>query len=206
MFSGIITEVGKVVKIEPTKNGFNLSLSTNYDLTKINLGDSICCNGCCLTVTAINTTNKTVTFFVSSETIAKSNFKDLKEGDKVNMEQSISMYQGLHGGITLGHVDCTGTVTMVKEDGDLYILKILIKDLLVRRCVAYKGTLTINGVALTVNNLEDDTAQRTTTIELGIIPHSWKNTNLSALRNNSIVNIEVDSIARYIDRQMSFII
>ncbi len=191
MFTGIISDVGVTKKVEKTKTSIRLGVETKYNVPKIALGASISCNGCCLTVVKKN--KNVVEFDLSPETMRATNFNSVKKGDLINLEQALKLGEELGGHIVTGHVDCVGEVSSIKKIGKNWVAKFKVPAAY-KRYVAAKGSITINGVSLTVNNVENNI------FAINIIPHTLKETNLRLLKKGSRVNLEIDLLARYIER------
>ncbi len=185
MFTGIVEEVGKIVKIG--ENELNISCKEILNGTKI--GDSISVNGVCLTVKDIKRENFTAD--ISFETIKRSNFSKLKSGDFVNLERSLKVSDRISGHIVQGHVDTTGNILEIERFSQFYELTISYpqeySDLVVE-----KGSICVNGISLTISNCE------TSIFKVAIIPHTFSNTNLKFGKVGDVVNIEFDIIGKYI--------
>ena len=187
MFTGIIKEVGLVKAIKAQEKGKVITIECPKLSQKKKVDESIAVNGTCLTVTAIDNSN--LSFYIINESLEKTNLGTLKEGSRVNLEPALELNQGLDGHMVLGHIDTTANVLKL-ENGSLTIKTP--KEY--QKYIAYKGSITINGVALTIAKLEENYF----TVEL--IPHTLKHTTLQELQKGHKVNIEVDLIARYLDR------
>ncbi len=191
MFTGIITDTGIARKVERSGNTIKLTVTTKYDTSDIALGASVACNGCCLTV--VKKTPDSLEFDLSPETMEKTNYKNLKEGDAINLERSLKAGDELGGHMVTGHVDCLAKVIGVKESEGNRQIKLKIPEQY-KKYIATKGSATLNGVSLTVNNIENDV------FEVNIIPHTLEQTNLNLLKPGSEVNFEIDVIARYLEK------
>lgn len=189
MFTGIIKEVGKVKKIGKSPNGLTLIIESEKAIENKKIGESIAVNGACLTIVEIN--NNSVGFDVIEETLSKTNLKNLEIGSEVNLEPALTLNQGLDGHLVQGHVDCEGIIE--KFEGQKLTIKF---PLNISECLAFKGSVTVNGVSLTISNLQEDT------FTVSLIPHTLENTNLKNLKKGNTVNIEVDLIARYLKNMM----
>lgn len=192
MFTGIIIATGGIESI--TEKGGDLEVGVDaprLDFSRVNIGDSISVQGACLTVTRKEGTR----FYadVSRETMAKTTFGTLRPGSRVNLEPSLRAGDALGGHLVSGHVDGVGKLIGAKEDARSRRLDFELPGDL-KRFVAPKGSICINGVSLTVNGAVD------TRFDVNIIPHTWLETTLGELRVGDLVNIEIDLIARYIDR------
>ena len=194
MFTGIIQATGRIISLQ--KNGGDARLSINtgkLDLEGASTGDSIAVNGVCLTAVALN--NSGFEADVSAETIAHSSLGRLSAGDPVNLEQAMLPDTRFGGHIVSGHVDGLGKIQELRTAGDSIILRVSLPQEL--SCyVARKGSITIDGVSLTVNSVIDNE------FEVNIVPHTQQETIISTYRRGGLVNIEVDIIARYLERML----
>ena len=192
MFSGIIENVGFVVKFEKKKD-FRLVLDTNLKYKDIKKGSSVCCNGICLTVISKKKKKKytQLSFDVSQETINCSNFNAIKKGDEINIEKSLRVGDEISGHFVFGHVDDTSTLISIKKVGDSHEIKLEISKK-IKKFIAKKGSVSINGISLTVNQVKNNF------IVINIIPFTWLNTNLKGLKIGDRINLEVDMLARYV--------
>lgn len=191
MFTGLITDVGIVKSFAKDGNTAHLVVETNYKTEDIAMGASICCNGCCLTV--VKKTKNTLEFELSPETIEKTAFLNMKEGDEINLERSLKVSDELGGHIVTGHVDGIAEVVSLNNNGGNAQIKFKL-PLSFKKYIAAKGSITINGVSLTLNNVENDL------FEVNIIPHTLQHTNLRSLKVGSIVNFETDLLAKYLEK------
>lgn len=192
MFSGIIIAVGKIAGIESIKGDMRAVIDAGgMDLSDVAIGDSISVNGVCLTVVA--RTASTFTADVSAETLACTTFKHLGVGMRVNLEKALQVSARLHGHIVTGHVDGTGTIVSVSPDGRSIRYVIRVPEAL-SRYVCKKGSICIDGVSLTVNDVQG------AEVGVNLIPHTLEQTILADYRPGTTVNIEVDIIARYLER------
>ncbi len=188
MFNGIIFNTGTVKAIKKNKKSRVLSIFTKIPISKKEIGSSISCSGVCLTL--ISYQSKLINFYLSSETLSKSNMSKLKIGDNVNLEKSLKYGDKISGHFIQGHVDTTGTVKNIKVIDKHWILNIKCKSKF-KKYLIEKGSISINGVSLTINKVFKDYFQ------LSIIPHTLKLTNLINLKQGSIVNIEFDIFNKY---------
>jgi len=192
MFTGIIEGLGKIEKFDKnTKNrsAAKMKVSLGKLAKGLKIGDSVSVNGVCLT--AVNKTHNTAEFEMVGETIKKTNLGFLKLGDKVNIERSLKVGDRLEGHLVLGHVDGVGTITKLeKQSNQIKIWMELPKKL--SRYVVQKGSITIDGISLTVVD------KLTNAFSVSIIPHTMKITNLALKKVNDKVNIETDVLAKYI--------
>jgi riboflavin synthase len=192
MFSGIIENKGFVFKFEKQKD-FRLVLDTNLKYKDIKKGSSVCCNGICLTVISKKKKKKytQLSFDVSQETINCSNFNVIKKGDEINIEKSLRVGDEISGHFVFGHVDDTSKLISIKKVGDSHEIKLEISKK-IKKFIAKKGSVSINGISLTVNQVKNNF------IVLNIIPFTWLNTNLKGLKIGDRINLEVDMLARYV--------
>ena len=196
MFTGIVESVGTIKQISETLDRMDVTIETgSVETNSVGMGDSICVSGICLTVTRIR--SREVDFFVSNETIARSRFSSYKAGTRVNLELSLSLNKRLGGHIVSGHVDglvkCVGS----DKDGDSKKLTFEVK-LDLGKYVAKKGSVSLDGVSMTVNEVIDNAAG--TRFSVNVIPHTLSATTLGDVSAGDHVHIEVDVLARYAER------
>ena len=192
MFTGIIQAKGSIQEVHSSDDGVILKINSNtLDLSDSMIGDSIAVNGVCLTVTQMS--NEWFTADVSNETINCTTFSDLSQGESVNLEKSLRLNQGIDGHLVSGHVDGVGKVQSINKDGDSTRIKILVEIDLIKY-IAKKGSICINGVSLTVNSVEGNI------FNVNIVPHTFSVTTLGDLSIGSNVNLEIDLIARYVEK------
>lgn len=194
MFSGIIERLSKVRQTGRQDGTLILTLETGYP--DLELGESIAVNGVCLTVVGFDAEGL-AKFFVSAETIDRSNLGALSPGGFVNLERSVRLETRLSGHLVQGHVDGKATLSKVTPLGGAYLLELSLPPAVARYCVE-KGSIALNGISLTLNAVEDSADQ--TLIRITIIPHTWEHTNLQHLSVGSDVNVEVDVMAKYVER------
>mgnify|MGYP001345635974 FL=1 len=195
MFTGIIQSKGSIKEIFSSSDGARLKINTNaLDLSDTKVGDSIAVDGVCLTVTEL--TESSFTADVSNETLTCTTFSALKQGKNVNLERSLRVNQGIDGHLVSGHVDGIGAVNSIEKDGDSVRIKIEVQGDIIKY-IAKKGSICINGVSLTVNSVENNF------FDVNIVPHTLSATTLGDLSLKSNVNIEIDQIARYVERLLS---
>jgi riboflavin synthase len=194
MFSGIIERPAPVEAAERRGHAVALILDTGWN--DLELGESIAVNGVCLTVTEFGSTGL-ATFFVSSETLARSNLGRLTAGETVNLERSVRLDSRISGHLVQGHVDGRATLTSITPDGDAYRLELALPAELARYCVE-KGSIALDGISLTINSVIDGPG--VAGIGITIIPHTWEHTNLKTARPGDEINVEVDVMAKYVER------
>jgi riboflavin synthase len=191
MFTGLITDVGTIRAIRAAGNGVRLSVATAYDLSKVNVGASIACDGICLTAETFGADTFEVT--AGRETMECTTLGTWKVGHRVHLEQALALGDRLGGHIVSGHVDGVGKVTSIRQDAESWVIWIEVPEEL-SRYVAEKGSVCVDGVSLTINEV------RGTGFRVNIIPHTIASTHMSQFRAGSGVNIEVDLLARYVER------
>jgi len=192
MFSGIISTTGRVVSTDVTSGDMCAVIDAgNLPMDDVQIGDSICVNGVCLTVTQLS--GACFTTDISSETLSCTTFADLLKGMTVNLEKALRVTDRLHGHIVTGHVDGTGTIVSMIADARSVRYEIGIPAIL-QRYVCKKGSICIDGVSLTVNEI---TAEG---VSVNIIPHTLTQTRFATYHPGTRVNLEVDIIARYLER------
>jgi riboflavin synthase len=204
MFTGIITGLGHIIDSQPLgdlpSHGRRLTLqATAGYLDGVGLGDSIAINGACMTVTTFDVAASRFTIDVSAESLART--VGLNGTGRVNLEQALRSHDRLGGHIVTGHVDGVGTVEVFEPVGESWLLRIRAPKALAR-FLAYKGSITVNGVSLTVNSVAD-AGDGSTAFDINLIPHTIENTALGELTAGGQVNLEVDLIARYVERMLS---
>lgn len=192
MFTGIIEEVGSIQQLQPLQGDLRLQVATGkLDLSDVKLGDSIAVNGVCLTV--IELTNQSFWADVSSETLRCTSFKDLASGQKVNLEKALTPTTRLGGHLVSGHVDGLGKIIEIKPAARSIFFKITAPKELAKY-IASKGSITVDGTSLTVNAVDG------CDFELNIIPQTLTETIFSTYKVGQQVNLEVDLLARYLER------
>jgi riboflavin synthase len=199
MFTGIIEAVGQVVASQSKQGDIRLRINTGkLDLSDVKLGDSIATNGVCLTV--VELPGDGFWADVSKESITHTNITDWKMGKSVNLEQALTLATRLGGHMVTGHVDGLGTILSRNEDARSVRFKIKAPAEL-SKYIAAKGSITVDGVSLTVNAIED-AAAGATIFDLNIVPHTVQETVIKGYQVGSTVHLEVDVIARYLERMM----
>jgi riboflavin synthase len=189
MFNGIIFNQGIIKKISKRPKGINIFVSSDLKLTKKDIGVSVSCDGVCLTLITIK--NKLMEFYLSDETIQRSKFRFLKTKDKINLELPLKYGQKISGHICQGHVDTLGKTLSIKKIDKSYLFDFEIANK-ERKNLIEKASICINGISLTISKVMKRRFQ------VWVIPHTFKLTNLSTLKKNSLVNIEIDILSKYV--------
>jgi len=189
MFNGIIYKQGKIQKIIKQSENFIFLIKTNMKFNKKEIGSSVSCNGTCLTIYKIK--KNVIFFFLSKETLKRTTFKNSKIGDIVNLEKPLKFGKRISGHFVQGHVDITSEVDKITQIGKSWLIsfKLLNKY---KKYLIYKGSITINGVSLTIAKIINNKFQ------VSIVPHTLKLTNLVNLKEKDTVNIEFDVLGKYI--------
>ena len=198
MFTGIVTDVGSVRKAEQ-RGDLRLVIATGYDTGTIDLGASIACSGACLTV--VDKGDDWFAVDVSGETVSKTTRDHWREGAKLNLERSLRMGDEIGGHIVTGHVDAVGEVVGVCPEGDSKRVGISVPQGL-GPMIAQKGSVALDGVSMTVNDVRE-AEDGTTRFSVNVIPHTAQHTTLGELAAGKQLNVEVDVLARYIDRMLA---
>ena len=191
MFSGIVQEVGKVIKME----GENLTIESDFICKNSEVSESICVSGACLTITNIE--NNKFSVNVVNETLSRTNIGNLTKNSKVNLESSLRLGDKIGGHMVQGHVDCTAKVISITKDSGSWIVEFE-KPTSIASYFVEKGFIAIDGGSLTVTNNESSS------FRVSIIPYTWENTIFSGYQSGSIVNLEPDMTAKYIENFMNF--
>ena len=200
MFTGIIESLGTIDNIEKTDLGLIFSIFSNENIfNQVNIGDSISINGTCLTITKKNNNKNLLFFDVISETLDKTNLKSLKKMEKVNLETSLKFGDSLDGHIVQGHVDTVATIINNKLIDDNWLLEIKIEKEWMKFCIL-KGSIAIDGISLTIADINNNYDDKYGSISISIIPHTLENTNLKFKNQNDTVNIETDFFGKYIEK------
>jgi riboflavin synthase len=194
MFTGIVEEIGRVISIKKGTKSVSLSLGGTLIFSDLKLGDSVAVNGICLTVTSIK--GNVFTADVMNETLSRSSLGELKTGSNVNLERAMSVNGRFGGHLVSGHIDGTGKISAIKKD-DIAIWYTIKADSKIMRYVIEKGSITIDGISLTVAKVERDN------FSVSIIPHTADETILSEKKIGSIVNLENDIVGKYIEKFMT---
>jgi riboflavin synthase len=198
MFTGIVTAVGVVRSVEQ-RGDLRLVIDCGYDMETVDLGASIACSGVCLTV--VDKGDDWFAVDVSAETIAKTAADRWQEGARLNLERSLRLGDEIGGHLVTGHVDAVATVVGLYPEGDSTRLGISVPRAL-GAMIAPKGSVTLEGVSLTVNDVRDS-EDRTTHFSISIIPHTGQQTTLGEIAAGQQLNVEVDVLARYIARMIA---
>jgi len=195
MFTGIITDVGTITKAEQ-RGDLRLVIRCGYDMAGVDLGASIACSGVCLTV--VDKGSDWFAIDASAETVSKTANAMWAEGRRLNLERALKIGDELGGHIVTGHVDGVGAIAAITPEGDSHRVMVTV-GAEIAPYIATKGSVTVDGVSLTVNSVADN-ADGTATFGLNIIPHTWDVTALGDLAVGQQVNIEIDVLARYLAR------
>ncbi len=189
MFNGIIYNQGIVNQIIKRPKGLNIFIKSNLKLHKKDIGLSVACDGVCLTL--ISYKKNIMEFYLSKETIIRSKFKFIKVKDKINLELPLKYGSKISGHICQGHIDCVGNVCCVKKIDKSYLFDFEIpkKE---RKHLIEKASICVNGISLTISKVSKKGFQ------IWVIPHTYKETNLSSLKKKSLVNIEIDILSKYV--------
>jgi riboflavin synthase len=191
VFSGIVEVVGIIKEVHPTAEGARLNVETSLPLNEVALGESICVNGTCLTVTVKG--KKELSFDVSAESLRRTNLGDLKGGDEVNLERSLHLSDRLSGHLVFGHVDGVGQIKHIHPEGDSFLYTFTITPEIGRYLVE-KGSVAVDGISLTVFDCQP------TEFSVSIIPHTYEVTSLNKKKPADKVNIENDMLGKYIEK------
>ena len=191
MFNGIIFNQGKVDKIFKRKKGINLFIKSNLSIKSKDLGISVSCDGVCLTLISKN--NKNLEFYLSNETLNRTKFKKIKKEDVINLELPLKNGQNISGHICQGHVDYVSKLKKIKVIDKSYLMEFSTNNAQKKNLIE-KASILINGVSLTISKITKNG------FEVWIIPHTYKMTNLSKLKKNSLVNIEIDILSKYVKK------
>jgi len=191
MFTGIVESVGLVREVTRRGEDALLAIGTSMDLDAVRVGDSIAVSGACLTVVTV--AKDTFSADVSAETLAKTTLKELKAGDRVNLERALTMSTPLGGHFVLGHVDCVGDIRERKERSNSVIFGVEVGGE-AGRYIVQKGSIALDGISLTVNQYEKDR------FYVNIIPHTARETTLGFKKAGDRVNVETDILGKYVER------
>ena len=192
MFNGIIYNTGNIHSINKTKNSLFIGIKSKMRFNPGEIGSSVCCNGVCLTLVKIK--NNIIYFYISNETLIRSNFKFLKKNHTINLEKSISYGQKISGHFTQGHVDTVAKIQKVNIVDKTWIINFKILNKRLSKYLIEKASISINGVSLTISKVTKNF------FEVNVIPHTLKLTNLQNLKSKSLVNVELDIFSKYINK------
>ena len=195
MFNGIILNTGKIKVIKYSKQSILIGVQSDLKFKKKDIGSSICCDGVCLTLTKIS--KGLIFFYISNETIKRSNFKKIKVGKIINLEKSLDYGQKISGHFTQGHVDTTAIVKKINLIDKSWSLNLEIQDRKFEKYLEEKASISINGVSLTVSKILKNK------FKIWLIPHTLKLTNLSRLSIGDVVNIEIDILSKYVKKYIN---
>ena len=195
MFTGIVEELAQVKKIKNKKQGIRYTISANTVLDDLKIGDSICINGVCLTVTEQQ--KDMFSLDIIEETLDKSNLGELKENDCVNLERAMKVSDRFGGHIVQGHVETQGVILEKQIEEDEARISVCLDPEWMRYCIP-KGSITLDGVALTIASINKNI------IEIALIPHTLENTTLGLKDKSDTLNVETDIIGKYIERLLTF--
>jgi len=190
MFNGIIFNTGRVQYIKKKKNSIYVGIKTKINFSKKDLGSSICCDGVCLTVDKV--VKRKIFFYISNETLKRSNFKSLKLNQVINLEKSLLFGKSISGHFTQGHVDTIAKIRKIKFVDKAWIINFQILNKRLNKFLIEKASISINGVSLTISKINRNS------FEITVIPHTLKLTNLKNLKVNCLVNVELDIFSKYI--------
>lgn len=193
MFAGIITDIGTVKSVDKSAGDVRLGIQTAFDLSTVDMGASIACSGCCLTV--VEKQDNVFFVDVSAESISKTAIGNWGEGSRVNLERALKVGDELGGHIVSGHVDGLAKLINVTPEGDSYRLKFEVPQGLAK-FIAPKGSVALDGISLTVNEVDGNQ------FGVNIIPHTWENTTLGERVEGAAVHLEIDMLARYMARML----
>lgn len=194
MFTGLIEELGEVIAVDSTERGLRVSITAAAVPADLKIGDSIAVDGVCQTVVALSGTSFSVE--AMGPTLSRTTFGGLRLGSKVNLERPLALGARLGGHMVQGHVDGVGRVERIERQDDHVLVDVVITEDIAEVTVLH-GSIAINGVSLTVNDIPADGV-----VQVALIPHTWEHTNLSALRPGDRVNIEGDMMGRFVVEYM----
>ena len=194
MFNGIIYNLGKIKNIKKSSRYVSgsrvIEISSDIKLKKNDIGESVCCDGVCLTL--IRITNKSFLFYLSKETLIRSNFKFIKIGKIINLEKSLVHGQKISGHYVQGHVDTTAKIKKISIIDKTWVMKLDLQNRKLQKNLIEKASISINGVSLTISKVTSSY------FEINVIPHTLKLTNLKNLKIRDLVNVELDIFSKYI--------
>jgi len=190
MFNGIIFNTGIVKDIKKKRNSIYVGIQTKINFSKKDLGSSICCDGVCLTVEKV--VKNRIFFYISDETLKRSNFRTLKLNQVINLEKSLLFGKSISGHFIQGHVDTVALSKKIKFIDKAWIMNFELTDKNLNKFLIEKASISINGVSLTISKIYQSS------FEITVIPHTLKLTNLKNLKVNCLVNVELDIFSKYI--------
>ena len=190
MFNGIIFNTGKVKSFKKNTNNINIIIESKLKFSNKDLGSSVSCNGVCLTITKI--VGNLISFYISKETLKRSNFNLIKKNQLINLEKSLVYGQKISGHFTQGHVDTVANIKKIIFLGKAWLIRCEINDKQFNKFIVEKASISINGVSLTISSILKNS------FEVNIIPHTLELTNLKNLKINDKVNVELDIFSKYI--------
>jgi riboflavin synthase len=194
MFTGIVEEIGKIKKITPIAGGFTLQIKAEKVIEELAVNDSVCIDGVCLTVTKKE--NDAFWADAVGATLEKTTFNKIKADTFVNLERSVRLNDRLGGHLVQGHVNGIATISEIKKLGENYLVKVIVPQELEKYLIK-EGSIAINGISLTIAELKNNE------ISLSIIPHTWRKTNLKVKKVNENVNVEIDILAKYVEKLLT---
>ena len=189
MFNGIIFNTGKVIDLKKNKKSIQIGIKTKINFRRQDLGSSISCNGVCLTIEKIK--KDKIFFYISNETLKRSNFKALKLNQTINLEKSLTYGESISGHFIQGHVDSVAKVRKISFIDKSWIIKFEILDKKLNKYLMHKASISINGVSLTISKIYRNF------FEINVIPHTLHLTNLKSLKPNDLANVELDILGKY---------
>lgn len=195
MFSGIIENLGTIRTINESEG--NMTLDIDTDFGDLSLGESVAINGICLTVVNFDSAGR-AEFYASPETLQRTNLGVLRAGDRANLERAVSLATRLSGHIVQGHVDGLGRLETIVPEAGAYLIELTLPAALARYCIE-KGSITLDGISLTLNGVADLPSGECK-VRLTIIPHTWAHTNLQSRKPGDLINVESDVLAKYVER------
>ena len=192
MFNGIIYNTGNIHSINKTKNSLFIGIKSKLRFNLKEIGSSVCCDGVCLTLVKVK--KDIIYFYISNETLERSNFKLLKINKVINLEKSISYGQKISGHFTQGHIDSVAKIQKVKIIDKTWLISFQILNKNITKFLIEKASISINGVSLTLSKVKKNF------FEINVIPHTLKLTNLQNLKSKNLVNVELDIFSKYIHK------
>ncbi len=195
MFTGLVQDIGTIRSVSGNAESKRIEIGVSDRFTKVQIGTSICCSGCCLSV--VEKTKDSLFFDVSAETLNRTTIGSWKVMTRVNLEPSLCPGDELGGHIVSGHIDATAKLVALEKQGDSYRMQIAIPKGYAHY-IASKGSIALDGVSLTINEVEK------THFGVNIIPHTWENTTIGDRKIGDLFNLEIDMLARYVARMMDF--